>query len=141
MKKAKRILVALKTLEHAVELTDVACRLGADGANLFLIHIIELPDPTPLNAEVPDLEALAKKIVGTAARVASRSEMNVSRLILRAHDAGQALLEEMKDKKVELAVIGYHHRAMLAEMLMGTTARHLARHAPCHILVAVPPRT
>jgi len=140
MKKAKRILVALKTLDHAVELTDFACRLGARGANLLLVHVIELLEPTPLSAEVPDLEALANKIIGTAERVANRSGMKVSRLVLRAHYAGEALIHEIKDKKVELAVVGYHHRAMIAEMLLGTTARHLARHAPCHLLIAVPPR-
>ncbi len=140
MKKAKRILVGLKTLDHAVELTDLACRLGAHGANLLLVHIIELPDPSPLDAEVPDLEALAKKIISTAKRVASRSGAKVSSLVLRAHDAGQALHDEMADKKTELAVIGYHHRETLAEFLLGTTAQHLARHAPCHIVIDVPPR-
>jgi nucleotide-binding universal stress UspA family protein len=140
MKKARSILVGLKTLDHAVELTDLACRLGAHGANLLLMHVIELPDPTPLDAEVPELEALANKIVGTAERVANSSEAKVSRLILRAHDAGQALLDEMKDKNVELAVIGYHHREKVVEILLGTTAQHLAKHAPCHLVIDVPPR-
>jgi hypothetical protein len=34
MRKAKRILVGLKTLDNAVELTDLACRLGARGASV-----------------------------------------------------------------------------------------------------------
>lgn len=140
MKKAKRILIGFKTLDHAVELTDLACRLGARGASLFLVHIIELPDPTPLDAEVPDLEAMAKKILRTAERVASRSEMKVSSLMLRAHDAGPAILDEMKGRKVELAVIGYHHRKTLGEILLGNTAKHLARHAPCHLVIDIPPR-
>ncbi len=140
MKRAKRILVALKTLDHAVELTDFACRLGAHGADLLLVHVIELPDPSPLDAEVPDLEALAKRIIGSAKRVANRSGAKVSSLVLRAHDAGQAVIDELKDKKIELAVIGYHHRETLAEILLGTTAQHLARHAPCHLVIDVPPR-
>jgi nucleotide-binding universal stress UspA family protein len=140
MKKAKRILVGLKTLDHAVEMTDLACRLGARGASLLLVHIIELLEPTPLSAEVPNLEAMAEKILRTAERVAGRSEMKVSRLVLRAHNAGPALLDEMKRMKAELAVIGYHHRRTLGEMLLGTTAKHLARHAPCHLVIDIPPR-
>ena len=139
MKKAKRILIGLKTPDHAVELTNLACRLGARGASLLLVHIIELPDPTPLDAEVPDLEATAKKILRSAERVASRSEMKVNRLVLRAHDAGPALLDEMKGKKVELAVIGYHHRRTLGEIVLGTTAQYLMRHAPCHLVIDIPP--
>lgn len=88
MKKARRILVGLKTLEHAVALTDLACRLGARNASLFLVHVIELPDPTPLDAEVPDLDQMAKKILHAAERVARRSEMKIAAQVLRAHDAG-----------------------------------------------------
>ena len=57
MKKPKRILVGLKTIDQAVELTDLACRAGAHNASLLLVHVIELPDATPLDAEVPDLDA------------------------------------------------------------------------------------
>lgn len=140
MKKARRILVGLKTLEHAVALTDLACRLGARNASLFLVHVIELPDPTPLDAEVPDLDQMAKKILHAAERVARRSEMKIAAQVLRAHDAGAALLDEMTEKKIELAVIGYHHRLTIGEILLGTTAKYLARHAPCHLLVNIPPR-
>ncbi len=140
MEKAKRILVGLKTLDNAVELTHLACCTGASGADLLLLHVIELPVPTPLDAGVPDLESLAKKIIEAAESVANSSDMNVSSLIIRAHNAGQVLLDEMKEKKVDLAIIGYHHRETLAEILFGTTARHLALHAPCRVLIDVPPR-
>ena len=56
MKKPKRILVGLKTFENTVELTALACRLSSRGASLVLVHVIELPDNTALDAEVPDLE-------------------------------------------------------------------------------------
>jgi len=75
MKKAKRILVGLKSLDNAVELTDLACRLGAREASLLLVHVIEVPDNTPLDAEVPNLEAEARKILRTSERVARRSRV------------------------------------------------------------------
>ncbi len=140
MKKASRILVGLKTLEHAVQLTDLACRMGARGATLHLAHVIELPDPTPLDADVPDLEATAKDILLAAERVAKRSQMKVNKQIFRAHSAGEALLEEMIQKKVDFAVLGYHHRRTLGEKILGTTADHLSRQAPCHLLLSIPPR-
>jgi len=140
MKKAKRILVGLKTLEHAVELADLACRVGTRGASLVLVHVIELPDPTPLDAEVPDLDAQAKKVLRAGERVAKRSRMKVEKLVLRARSAGQALLDECRDRQVDLAVLGYHHGRSLGEFLLGTTAQHVARHAPCHVLLSVPTR-
>ncbi len=140
MKRAKRILVGLKTLEHAGELADLACRLGARGGSLLLVHVIELPDLTPLDAEVPDLEAIAEKILGKAKRIAQRSGMKISTLVIRAHNTADALLDEMAQKKIELAVLGYHHRRTIGERILGTTARHLARTAPCHLLLNIPPR-
>ncbi|HYK90950.1 MAG TPA: universal stress protein, partial [Acidobacteriota bacterium] len=107
---------------------------------LLLVHVIELPDPTPLDAEVPDLEATAKRILDKAKRIALRSNMKVSTQVLRAHGAAFALLDELKQRKIELAVLGYHHERTIGEILLGTTAQHLARHAPCHILFDIPPR-
>ena len=140
MKKARRILVGLKTPEHVTELTDTACRVGARGASLLLVHVIELPDATPLDADVPNLEAAGRKLLRAGERLAKRSRMKVSTLLLRAHSAGDALLDEMKEKKIELGVLGYHHRKTLGEILLGTTAQHVARHAPCHLLLSIPPR-
>jgi nucleotide-binding universal stress UspA family protein len=140
MKRAKRILVGLKTPEQAVALTDVACRLGARNATLMLVHVIELPDPTPLDADVPDLDATATKVLRAGERVAKRSEMKVSSRVFRAHDAGEALLDEAREKKADLCVVGYHHRRTIGEIVLGTTAQHLARKAPCHIFCLIPPR-
>jgi nucleotide-binding universal stress UspA family protein len=140
MKRAKRILVGLKTYDHAVELTDLACRVGAPGAFLMLAHVIELPDPTPLDAYVPEMEAEAKRILRAAERIANRCQMKVGKQVFRAHNAGEALLEEMKQKKIDLAVLGYHHSRTLGEMLLGTTAKHICRHAPCNLLLSIPVR-
>jgi nucleotide-binding universal stress UspA family protein len=140
MKKAARILVGLKTNEHAIPLTDLACRIGARGAHLLLVHVIELPDTTPLDAEVPDLEKRAQQILRAGERVARRSRMKVNTLILRARSAGRALLDEMKERKIELAVLGSHHGRSLGELFLGTTHQFLVRHAPCQVLLSIPPR-
>jgi nucleotide-binding universal stress UspA family protein len=138
MKKARRILVGLKEKDHAVELTDLACRIGARGASLVLVHVIELPAATPLDAAVPDLEARGRKILAAAARVARRSRMKVATELLRARSAGQALVEECREKKIELAVVGFHRPKTLEELLFGTTHKFLARNAPCHMLMSIP---
>lgn len=141
MHKPKRILIGLKTADQAPELTDLACRIAARGASLLLVHVIELPDQTPLDAVVPDLEAAAQKTLHAGQRVARRSRLKTKVLIVRAHSAGFALLEELKEKKSDAAVIGYHHPHTLGEVLFGTTATHVVAHAPCRVLLTVPART
>lgn len=100
MKKAARILVGLKTKDQALELTDLACRVAARSANLLLVHVIELPDVTPLDAELPEAEADARGMLNAGARLARRSGRNVRTLIVRAHSAGRALVEIIDRKSV-----------------------------------------
>ena len=140
MKKPKRILVALKSTEQAIELTDIACRLAAQGASLWIVNVIELPPATPLDAPVKDLEDDAKLILKTAERVAKSSRLKVTKLVLRAHWAGDALLDEIKEKKIELAILGYHHRRSFEEVLLGTVAQHVSKNAPCNVLLRIPPK-
>ncbi len=140
MKKPKRILIGLRTEDHAVELADLACRTAARNATVFLVHVIELPDTTPLDAEVPDMEKAAQDILRISARVIRRCGLKVEPVILRAHRADEALLDELKSRNIELGVFGYHHQRTLSELLLGTVAQHLTKHAPCHLLMAIPPR-
>lgn len=140
MRKPKRILVGLKTLENAVELTTLACRLGSRGASLILVHVMELPHNTALDVEVPDLEAAAQKILRAGERVARRSHLKARTLVLRAHSASYALLDELKEKKSDLAVLGYHHGRTLGEIVFGTTAKHVAEHSPCYVAFGIPPK-
>jgi nucleotide-binding universal stress UspA family protein len=138
MFRPKQILVALKAYEHAVELTDLACRLGTRGASLLLVHVIELPEVTPLDADLPELEIAAKKILRVGERVARRSRLKAKTLILRAHSAAFAVLDELKEKKIDLAILGYHHGRPLGETVFGSTAKHVAAHAPCRVLLSIP---
>ncbi len=140
MKRAKRILVGLKTLDSTATLVDVACRLGTRGSRLLLVHVIELPVVTPLNADVPGVDAMAGRILSAGRRVAHRNRVRMETLVLRAHNAGEALLDELEARKIDLAVLGYHHRSALGELILGTTARHLATKAPCPIVLNIPRR-
>lgn len=140
MKRPKQILVALKTTEHAIELADLACRVGGHRASLVLMHVLELPPATALNADLPELDADARLILNTAARVAKRSGMRVATVEVRARAAGKALIEEMKERKIELAVLGYHHHPRVEQILLGSVAQYVARHAPCQVLLRIPPR-
>ncbi len=123
-----------------MELTALACRLSSQRASLVLVHVIELPDNTALDAEVPDLEAAAQGILRAGERVARSSHLKAKTRVLRAHSASYALLDELNEQKSDLAVLGYHHRRTLGEVVFGTTAKHVAEHSPCYVVFVVPPR-
>jgi nucleotide-binding universal stress UspA family protein len=140
MKPSKSILVGLKTAEHVDELMGLAVRLAEPSGSILIVHVIELPDPTPLDADVPQLDAVAKGIIQNAERIALQHGMKAGSEVVRAHSAAAAMLDEMKKHEVDLAIVGYHHGRTFGEFLLGTTAQHLARNAPCRVLLSIPPR-
>ena len=140
MATTRRILVGLKTADQADQLMELACALGAPDTAILIVHVIELPDVTPLDAEVPDLVSAAEAILGRAERFAREHGMRAKTEILRAHGAASALVDEMREHRIDLAVLGYHHERKLSELVLGTTARHVAKQAPCRIVLDIPPR-
>jgi nucleotide-binding universal stress UspA family protein len=140
VKKAMKVVVGLKTVEQAAELVELACLMSRPDATLLLVHVIELPDNTPLDADVPDLDEEGRKILHVGEEVARREVRKRSTRLVRAHSAAQAMLEELKESHADLAVLSYHHKRTISELVFGTTARHLVRHAPCQLLISVPPR-
>jgi nucleotide-binding universal stress UspA family protein len=140
MPKTRGTLVGLKTRDHAASLTELACRVADPDETLLLVHVIELPEITPLNAPIPDLDRQAEQILHVGADVARRHRRKVRTQVMRARSAGKALLEELKDRKVALAVLGSHHGRSLQEYLLGTTHQYLAQRAPCRLLLDIPPR-
>ncbi len=141
MKKAQKILVGLKSAEHCATLLDIGCRNAASHATLMLVHVVEIPPADPIDTEIPGEEEAAKEMFQLGRRMARSRGMKVKTLILHARSAGEALLDLLKENRADLAVIGYQHRGYVGELLLGSTARYLARHAPCQILVSIPPRT
>jgi nucleotide-binding universal stress UspA family protein len=139
MPQPKKILIGLKDAGQVIELTRLACEVAARGASLLFVNVIELPDTTPLDAFVPELEAAARSMFRIAGREARRHGVKSSTLVVRAHSASYALIDELSRRKMDLAVLGYHHKKTAGELIFGTTAMHLLRHAPCRLLLSIQP--
>lgn len=143
MKKAPRkILVSLKQASDAEELINLATQVAAPGKiTIVALHVIEVPPAMPLDARDEVLDAPARGVEQAVKRLARQHRrFKFSVRILRARHAGRAVVDELKEGKFGLGVIGYHHKRSLGELLLGTTARYLADHAPCRLLMSVPPR-
>lgn len=138
MKRPKHVLVGLKTKEHLAECVDLACQLADRGASLYLVHVIEIPEPAPVDAETPDLDSTARKILRAGVRRATGNSRKVTTLAPRGRTAGAVLLEELEQRRIDLGVFGYSQHLDSGRVSPGTTVRHLARHAPCRLLFVAP---
>jgi nucleotide-binding universal stress UspA family protein len=136
-----KVMVALRDAESVESLVELACQV-ADGmkSELVALHVIELPLATPIEAESEALEHPGRELLAEAERVARKNcGKKISTQLVKARNVGEALTGIVKEEGYELLVMGYHQRHRLGEILLGSTVQYVARHAPCRILVQIPP--
>jgi nucleotide-binding universal stress UspA family protein len=106
---------------------------GATGAELCLLHVQE-PQPALSEAEVSEaaVELARYQLLAEqagAARVTTR---------LRSGEACCEIVREAQEAATDLIVIGSHGQTGLTRFLMGNTAEHVVRTAPCATLLVKP---
>jgi nucleotide-binding universal stress UspA family protein len=131
---------------HALDYALELARLFQ--AELWLVHVLdvqflspyvvsELPSVVPgidqlkENAE-KDLEDLVKKSRERYPEVTIKSEMLQGAPFVR-------LVEEAREKQMDLIVMGTHGRSGLSHLLIGSVAERVVRKAPCPVLTVKKP--
>jgi nucleotide-binding universal stress UspA family protein len=137
-----KIMVALRDAESVETLVSLAAQLsnGMD-AELVALHVVEVPRVTPLEAEDEVIDHAGKEILAKAEQVATKFSKKVSLHLVRARNIGDAIVAEAKNLEVDLLVMGHHkpHPHPLGELLLGSTVQYVTRHAPCRVIVEIPP--
>lgn len=137
--KKQRVMVALKNIESVPSLMDLACRVARGmEAELIALHVVEVPDVLDLSAESPILDQAGRELLDRAREVACKEYGQPSMYLLRARDTASAIVSEAEDQEVDLIILGYHPKNPLADIFLGSTARYVARHAPCRVIFEVP---
>jgi nucleotide-binding universal stress UspA family protein len=135
-------MVALRDPESVESLMTLAIHLSNSmDAELVALHVVEVPLATPLEAEDEILDHPGKEILAAATHVAERFSTKLSAELLRAREAGEAIVGEAKDRGAELLIVGHRgsHPSALGELLLGSTAQYVAHHAPCRVIIQIPP--
>ena len=114
-------------------LAYAAALAGATGAELCLLHVQE-PQPALSDAEVPEaaVELARYQLLAEQAGVARVTTR------LRRGEASCEIVREARQAATDLIVIGSHGQTGLTRFLMGNTAEHVVRTAPCATLLVKP---
>lgn len=139
MVKAK-VMVAIRDRASVEGLIDLACRLAAGmGGELIALHVVEVPLATLLEATNEVIDQEGKEILAEAGKIAvGKVPAGFSTQLVRARNAGEAIIAEAQEQGIDLIVLGHRPRHELSEFLLGSTMRHVAHHAPCKVIVQIP---
>jgi len=136
-----KVMVALRDGESVESLMGLACQLSQGmQADLIALHVVEVPLVTPLDALEEAIDRPGKELLAQAKRAAEKFSASISSELLRAREAGEAIVGVARDRGVELLVMGHHkpHPHMISEALLGGIVRYVAHHAPCRVIVQIP---
>ena len=141
MGKAK-LMVALRDRGSVESLVTLAIQLAKSmDAEMVALHVVEVPAATPLEAGEEFLDHPGKEILAAARQVAKRFSTKLSTGLVHAREAGEAIVNEAKYRGVELLIVGHRgaHASALSKLLLGSTAQYVAHHAPCRVIIHIPP--
>jgi basic amino acid/polyamine antiporter, APA family len=133
------IMVAVRDPESVESLIRLACETAVGmGGKVVALYVMEVGPGLPLDAD-GILDETAEQILDRAQQAATAFGMAISKLLVRARQAGPAIVTEAEEHGAELLILGYHGSHGLSEILLGSTVKYVARHAPCRMIIQVSP--
>lgn len=134
----KKIMVALQDQEHVEGLVRLACEMArSTAAEVVALHVVEVGPGLPLDAGSDVLDCPGKELLAAAHQVASQEFLiEISTRLVRAREAGPAIVREAEDEGVELVILGYRRKkSHLAKTLLGSAVEYVTKHSPCRVIV------
>ncbi len=140
MRDFKNILCGTDFTERSYAALDYALRFAqlADGV-LTVAHFVHVPTgdiyageawPRTFEEAKQRAKQLLAEVHATRLKGYPKAE-----LVVEIGAPGEMLLHLANERKVDLIVTATHGRSELAELIMGSTAEKLIRHAPCPVFV------
>jgi APA family basic amino acid/polyamine antiporter len=134
------ILVPIAPGYPSDEAMQVACRLASERRSTIVAEtVIEVPLELPLDAYLPERVEEANDQLDEASAIAELYGVRVIERIVRARNAGRAIVDEATRRGSEIIVMGGPRRVRLSagkRAIFGDTVDFVLKHAPCRVMVA-----
>jgi APA family basic amino acid/polyamine antiporter len=131
----RTILVPVVYGPESHEPMDLAARLAAErGATIVALRVIVVPLDRPLDSDLDAEEAKADAVLDDARLVAAAYGVRTIDRVVRARNAGRAIVDEAARRQAEMVILGAprsRHRE-----IFGKTVDFVLKNAPCRVMVA-----
>jgi nucleotide-binding universal stress UspA family protein len=131
------ILVPVSNNPASMEAVTIACTIGkARKSKVYAVHVIEVNRSIALNSDLESEARRGEQILRRAEEAASHAGYPITGELLQARQAGQAILDEARDRAVDAVIIGVGFAPVIGEFYLGRTAQFVLKHAECDVLIA-----
>ena len=133
----RSILVPVKPGRESEEAIDFACRLAAErGSSIAAVSVVVVPLELPLDAELPEEEAMANEALDHAVAIGELYGVDVVARLLRARSPGRAIVREAERRQAEIIVLGAPRADRSRRAIFSDTVDYILKNAPCRVMVA-----
>jgi len=136
----KKILCGTDFTEHSYTALDYALRFAklADGV-LIVAHFVHVPSGDVYTNEAwprsfEEAKERAKELIAQLHQTRLGGYPKTE-LVVEIGVPAELMLKIAKERNVDMIVTATHGRSELADLIMGSTAEKLIRHAPCPVFV------
>jgi nucleotide-binding universal stress UspA family protein len=136
--RGERILVAVDGSLNSQFAVDQAISLGDQcNSTLYAINVVDLyPEQMAVApALVEKMSEEAKQILDAAKEKVEKADLPCETIIRMGGKPEEFIIQEAKERDIDLIVMGTHGRSGLKGFLIGSVAQKVIGHAPCPVLV------
>ncbi len=136
-----RILVPMKLGDIGEEMVATAIALAKErGATVEAIFVARVPRAFPLDGALPeDVRRRADDSLAEARALGEDNGIEIVTRTVSARSIGHAIVDEARDRNVDLIVLGSSSRWRRQSRFFSPTVDHILRNAPCEVLVVAFP--
>lgn len=134
----RALLVPVTESAASLEAVAIACAFArARKGTVDIVHVVEVPHSQSLEVRAEEAEKRGDLVLRRAEEVAAQSDFRVVGDLLRAREAGQAIIDEAYDLGSDVIVLGIARRPNSTydpgRFSIGATASYILEHAHCQV--------
>lgn len=136
MPNLQSILVPIINTPASLDAVAVACSLAKQRkGKVHVVHVIEVLRSLPLNAEMESEARRGEQLLRRAEEIAQAAGYHVEGELLQAREAGQAIVDEARDREVDAIIMGVGYKRLIGSFEVGRTADYVLKNASCQVWV------
>ncbi|MDA1003353.1 MAG: universal stress protein [Chloroflexi bacterium] len=138
----KSFIIPVDGSEAAFHALNVACELArrTKGAQVHVVHVIEVPRSLPLDADLPDQSQRGETILDRAEQIGAGYKVTVHADLLQARQAAHAVVDEAIERAVDAIVVGVDYHRPHGRFALGRLPTYVLEHSPTEVwLFRYPP--